>query len=132
MCEVKIKLDPLDILFSQYIRTKAGWKCERCLRRFKPPTASLQCSHFHGRRKKSTRWDPENCAALCFTCHRIFTEQPLVHVLWFKKRLGENRFNALTIRSNTMGMPDKKLIKIWIVEELKKIVSNPRIKHSVG
>jgi len=116
---VRIKLDPLDILFSRYIRTAAGWKCECCFRQFHPPTAQLQCSHFHGRRKKSVRWDPENVAALCFSCHQRFTEHPLEHVEWFKKRLGEKRFDALTIKANTPEKPDKEMIRLWIKEKFK-------------
>lgn len=116
---MRIKIDPLDILFSRYIRTRANWTCERCFRKFVPPTASLQCSHFHGRRKKLVRWDPENAAALCFQCHRICTEQPMIHVEWFKVRLGIKRFNSLLLRANTVQKPDKELIRIWLKKELE-------------
>lgn len=116
---MNIKIDPLDRLFSLYIRTRSGWNCERCKKQFsKENRGSLQTSHFHGRRKQSVRFDPENCASLCFLCHRRFTEHPLEHVEWFKKRLGK-RFDALTIRANTIGKPDRSLIKIWLDNELK-------------
>jgi len=120
---MKIRIDPLDVQFSLYIRTKAGWKCECCRRQFYPPTAQLQNSHFHGRRKKSVRWDPENCAALCFSCHRRFTEHPLEHVEWFSKRLGVTRFNALTVKANSLTKPDKEMIRIWLKEKMKEIES---------
>lgn len=118
---MRIRLDPLDILFSKYIRTKAGWRCEYCGTKYDPPTSALQTSHFHGRRKKTVRWDEQNCAALCFYCHQQFTENPLKHVEWFKKRLGDRRFDMLNLRANTHGKPDKKLIKLWLIQELKRL-----------
>lgn len=117
---MKIKIDPLDVLFSKVIRTRAKGKCEYCLKpkEFK----ELQTSHFHGRRKKSVRWDLDNAAGICFYCHRILTENPLEHTDWFKNRLGEKKFNDLNIRANIrLGMPDKKLVKIMLENELKRI-----------
>lgn len=118
---MRIRIDPLDVLFSTYIRTKAGWKCEMCFKQYHPPTASLQCSHFKGRRNKSTRWEPENCAALCFSCHRRVTEDPEFHRNWFLKRLGEERYNALILKANSYGKPDKKLLKIWLTQSIKNL-----------
>lgn len=122
---MRIRLDGLDILFSRYIRTKAGWKCEYCGKQYQPQTAALQCSHFHGRRRRSTRWDPDNCAALCFYCHRVFTENPIQHVDWFKKRLGTKKFDALMLKSNFHSKPDKKILKMWLKQELERLEKNP-------
>lgn len=119
--DMRIKIRPEDSLFSNYIRSRANWKCERCLRQYTPPTIGLQNSHFHGRRKESVRFDPENCAALCFGCHRIMTEHPLIHVEWFKKRLGEKAFNALTLRANKTGKPDIEMVKLFCRTEIKNM-----------
>lgn len=118
---MKIRIDPLDVLFSRYIRTLAGWRCERCGKQFLPPTNGLHCSHFHGRRKKSVRWDPENAVALCFGCHAHFTGHPLEHVEWFSNRLGVKKFNALTLRANTPQKPDRAMIGLWLKEKLKEV-----------
>jgi len=61
---VRIKIDPLDALFSEYIRCRAIKEvhgCERCLA-WKVDYKGLECSHFHGRAQKSTRWDEDNAA----------------------------------------------------------------------
>ena len=120
---MKIRISKLDKLFSLYIRSRAGWTCERCHKRYQPPTSGLHASHFHGRRKKSVRYDPENAAALCFGCHRYYTENPAAHTEWFKKRLGEKRFDALTLRANLGRKPDLALIEIWLKKELKNVSS---------
>lgn len=116
---MKIKVTALDRKFSLFIRTRAGWSCERCHKVYKPPTKALHCSHFHGRRKKSTRFDPDNCACLCMFCHQTFTENPLEHVEWMKKRLGETRFNLLTLRANQVIKPDLAMVKLWLDKEDK-------------
>ena len=70
---MKIKRDPLDTLFSRYIRMKAGWKCERC--GSTPDKRGLHCHHaIHHRRKLSTRWDEDNCISVCLGCHQYFEE----------------------------------------------------------
>jgi len=99
---LKIKLNPLDILFSKYIRLRAGGKCEYC-----GEAKALQCSHFHGRRKQSTRYDLDNAAGLCFSCHQHLSENPYEHTEFFKKRLGSERFDCLNIRANTVVKRNK-------------------------
>lgn len=121
----KIKRDPLDILFSKVVRNRANGECECCRRIV--GFDRLETSHFHGRRKQSVRFDFENVAALCSGCHRNFTENPAKHNAWFQKRLGENRFNALMIRANTPKAPDRKLIKIFLQNELKTVTEKDLI-----
>jgi len=62
---MKIRIDPLDTLFSEYIRKRVYREgratCERCGKIYYdeikengeiyPAWKNLQCSHFHGRRK---------------------------------------------------------------------------------
>ena len=108
---MKIKIDPLDVLFSRFVRLRAGGVCEYC---DKPKR--LQCSHFHGRRKKSVRWDGDNAAGLCFSCHQYLGENPYVHTEWFKKHLGSEKFEALNIRAN---LPSYGIAKDKLEAELK-------------
>ena len=116
---MRIKTTKLDKLFSEYVRKRAKGICERCLK----PTEfkKLQCSHFHGRRKKIVRWDPENACALDFYCHMHFTENPLEHTEWFKKRLGERRFNALLVRARPGRKPDLELIALGLKKLLEEL-----------
>ena len=111
---MKIRLDPLDKLFSKYIRLRADEHCEYC-GAFKEFT-DLQCSHFHGRRKASTRFDSENCCALCYSCHNYLGEHPNKHNAFFEKRLGSERFEQLNIRAEVITKLDREAIK----EDLKR------------
>ena len=106
------------MVFAQYIRLRAG-VCEYCGEK-----KSLQCSHFHGRRKLSTRYDPENCCGICFSCHQYFHEHPNIHTEFFKKRLGSERFEQLNIRANMikkMSKLDKENLKIYYIKKIKKL-----------
>ena len=111
---MKIRIDPLDTLFSRLVRLLANGKCEHCGR-----NKRLECSHFHGRRKLSTRWDLLNAAALCFSCHRYFQENPYQHTEWFKRRLGTERFEELNIRAEMILKPDKDKIKADLKEKIQ-------------
>ncbi|KKM70644.1 hypothetical protein LCGC14_1438740 [marine sediment metagenome] len=117
-----MKLDPLDKLFSQYIRMRAISRvggCERCLHT-KTSYKQLQCSHFHGRARKSVRWDEDNAVGLCGACHMYLTAQPHIHEEWFKEKLGD-RFDLLLARMrNTHPKPDKNLLWIYYREKIKE------------
>lgn len=114
---MRIRLDPIDKLFSRFIRLRAGGRCEYC-RQVKP----LQCSHYHGRRKRSTRWFEDNCSALCFSCHIYLGENPYQHTEWIKKRLGSERFELLNIRAETTcTKPDKEAIKRDLKEKISML-----------
>lgn len=127
---MKIRIDKLDVLFSKYIRmraiTRAGG-CERCLSpridivKDNGDTYSawkqLQCAHFHGRSRKSVRWDEDNCAGLCFGCHQYLDSHAMEKVEWFKNYLGEEAFDLLNARLT--GKPDKAGLMLYYKEKLK-------------
>ena len=116
-----IKIDAADRVFSQYIRTRAGWSCERCGKHYEPPTSALQCSHFVGRRNENTRFSDENCSALCYGCHGYFTANPNEHREWMLKKLGKKRFDALIVAGHIMKKKDRKLSLIIAKELLKNL-----------
>jgi len=111
---MKIKLDNLDKLFSKFVRLRAGGICEYC-----GQNKVLQCSHFVGRRKRSVRFDPDNAAGLCFSCHMYLGENPHIHTDWFRKRLGSERFENLNIRSNIITKIDRDKIEADLKERIK-------------
>ena len=117
---MKIRLDPLDRLFSRYIRLRDGGICQRC-GKYVGLTQGLHCAHFHGRANRNTRYDDQNSVSLCFGCHRHFHAHPLEFVEFFKARLGEQAFDMLRARANEVGRPDKKAIELWLKKELKKL-----------
>lgn len=124
---MRIRIDPLDILFSKYIRLRALKRvggCERCLSPKK--ISELQCSHFHGRRKKSVRWHEDNAVGLCFSCHRYFTENPLEHTEFFKEKLGI-RFEPLRITANIPQKVDKDLIQIYLEQKMGELDAQKKV-----
>ncbi len=117
---MRIKIDPLDQLFSKVIRLRANNKCEIGgeYRNYN----SLSCCHNWGRRKKSVRWDLDNACAGCFYHHRMIDENAEDKIAFFKKYLGEERYKKLGQRANwpNLKRPDRKLIKLMLEKELAK------------
>lgn len=117
----KAKIDGADKAFSLYIRTKAEWKCERCRRQYSPPTSALHCSHFVGRGKENTRFEPLNATALCFGCHQYFTSHPAEHYQWQVGRLGQDMVDRLQLAGNTYRKKDRKSEELYWKLELNKL-----------
>lgn len=113
----KVKIDAADRAFSQYIRTRDKWTCQRCNTYYKPPTMALHCSHFQGRGKEATRFDPSNADALCYGCHQYFTSHPAEHYNWQVERKGQAVIDELVMRSNTYKKKDRKFeAALWRAE----------------
>lgn len=118
----RLKRSKADILFSLYIRTRAKWKCERCHTEHQPPTSALHCSHFFGRGNKAVRWDIDNACALCYGCHQFLGSRPVEHAEFFKKRLGDKKYDALVLRAHIPTKVDQKLIQLHLEMLLKELV----------
>ena len=98
-----IKRNRFDIVFSDYIRYRDKWTCQRCNKKYPVKTRGLQCSHFYGRRSYATRFEPANAMALCYRCHIHVAEYPMEHVdLWESKFSKEetDRINYLHYQTN--------------------------------
>ncbi len=96
-----IRINPLDQLFSQVIRTRDNWTCQRCGRYFPEGSRQgLDCSHFFGRANRGTRWDEENACAHCRGCHAYFTANPILFTEWVQSRLGPERYQLLSVRAH--------------------------------
>lgn len=99
----KIKIDKADKVFSQYIRLRDGF-CKRCKSKVQVNSKGLpithQASHFKGRGKEATRFDPENVDCLCSGCHFYFTGQPDEHYLWQIETKGQAAVDAIILRAN--------------------------------
>lgn len=48
----------------------------------------LHCAHFMTRGNWSTRFDPDNVAALCYGCHSYLDRNPYEKQAWFEAHLG--------------------------------------------
>ncbi len=95
-----IKRSGSDIIFSRKIRERDGWTCQRCGKRYEPPTSALHCAHMYSRRIKATRWDKDNACALCFGCHQYIDSHPNEKLAFFRELLGDSRFDALSARAH--------------------------------
>lgn len=119
----KVKLRSTDKLFSLYIRTRDNWTCQFCHRDFSEKKGGLDCSHYWTRGRENTRFDPENCIALCKYHH-----DKLGHGDGrddYKKlmleRLGQEELDKLDIRAYTYKKRDDILDKLCIKELLKEV-----------
>lgn len=120
-----IKVDKSDKFFSWYIRGRDK-QCVRCHspitynHRGKPNNHTN--SHFFGRAKESTRFDPLNCDTLCFGCHRIWGSDDREAYRDFKiKQLGQKEFDRLTLRANTYQKKDRAMSLLYVKELLKSL-----------
>lgn len=66
----KPSLHTLDSLFSQAVRQRDSYTCQRCGTRYAKGSSGLHASHFIGRANRSTRWCFDNVDALCNGCHQ--------------------------------------------------------------
>lgn len=105
-----IKRDKADSLFSKYVRLSQK-ECVHCHRRGTGDLSieGLQASHFHGRRKESTRYDLENVDCLCISCHRYFTEHKTEYEQWKLEQLGQKEYDLLLLRANNYMRKDRKM-----------------------
>ncbi len=114
---MKIRIDPLDQLFSRFIRLRDK-VCQRC----GSLTNTIACAHFHGRSSKAVRWDEDNACGLCMGCHSYLDAHPMEKVEFFRQRLGQEKFDALNGRlRQTWPRPDKKLIEIYLRQKIKEL-----------
>lgn len=118
-----IKIDPADKAFSQWIRLRDR-ECRRCHSpvRFneKGLPISHQASHFKGRRKEATRFEPLNVDTLCGGCHAYFTENPAEHEAWQVMVKSQKVVDKLILQSNTYAKKNRELEKIYWRQKLKE------------
>lgn len=106
---MKVRRNKLDIVFSLLVRTLAKWTCQRCQRYFpEDERRYLHCSHFHSRRKQSTRFDKNNATAHCFTCHQYLGENPIEFQRWILAHLGPKEYELLNGRAGQTVKRNKK------------------------
>jgi len=97
-----LKRTKWDIVFSKYYRVRDNWTCQRCSKTLPEGSMGLHCSHFVGRSNYATRFNEDNCEALCFGCHRILGGNPIEHREHKLMILGEERFQELVEESRLL------------------------------
>ena len=114
-----MRLRKADQLFSKAMKCRWGWTCARCGKKYPEGSRGIHLAHFHGRRKESVRFDPENVNLLCYGCHSYFHQNPKEHELWKIKQLGQKRFDLLTLRANTYCKRDDKMVELYYKKKIK-------------
>lgn len=104
---MNLKRTTADALFSNYIRLRDNYTCQKCGKHIPPPTSYIHCSHLYSRKWYATRFDESNAIALCGSmwpqpggCHGYFEGNPVAHRNFFYKRLGKKRFDKLFKKHN--------------------------------
>ena len=119
----KVKIFPSDREWSNYVRTRDQWTCQRCNKQYQPPTSALHCSHFWSRGNWSVRYDDDNCEALCYGCHSYLGGNPNEHHEYKLEKLGEERFEALRERRNDHKSGSR---KYYLSKEFRKIIKEKK------
>ena len=104
-----MKRDTADTAFSNFIREKNNWTCQKC-KKYYPEghRQGLHCSHFFSRRHQSTRYYSKNATAHCFSCHQHLGGNPIEFSEWIRQHLGDADYEALIVRKNTICKRTKK------------------------
>ena len=125
----KITEKILDTAYSKYIRNRDS-VCQYPLRWPDDYHAGyLQNSHFHGRSARSTRYDDENCDAMCGRHHQFLEGRKEAEYKWWKeKQLGKVRLKALEQRYVKMRpRPPTEIEKREMIELWKTPIANRSI-----
>lgn len=123
---MRIKIDKADQLFSIYIRMR-DQRCVRCgspvqFSEINGKPISHEASHYFGRGKETTRFDPENVDCLCFGCHKYWGSDGKEDYREFKiQQLGKKGFENLRIRSEMRGNRDREASYLYAKELLKRL-----------
>ncbi len=116
---MRIKINATDVLMSKYVKLLAGGVCEWC---GKTPDPMGYHNHHGvaGRRYKNTRWEPDNCVALCLSCHNFLSDFPKINTEFFIKRLGSDRVEQLEILARSQPLKrDEKQIRADLRVKIK-------------
>lgn len=121
-----IKITEADRWFSKALRESRGNNCENC--GASGLVKKMECCHIYGRANKSTRWDTANCVCMCHTCHRHYTENPLLFHDWLTQHLGSGMLELLLEKKNRIFKTNKAIradIAKYYREEYKLLVADP-------
>ena len=114
-----------DKVFSDFIRDRDDWTCRNCGKDFRHRTGELHNSHFWSRKISITRFDPENCVALCFYCHKweFETQKQGVYKQLMIDWLGQEKYDALEKKSNIVMKREHAIVEFmqWIEPHLKTL-----------
>tara|TARA_R110002073_G_scaffold52625_1_gene136736 strand:+ start:1346 stop:1801 length:456 start_codon:yes stop_codon:yes gene_type:complete len=119
-----MKRDKYDITFSEIIRLRDNYTCQRCGKFFPEGSrGGLDCSHFAGRARLAGRYHPENACAKCRGCHQHLSANPILFADFIKTALGD-RFDFMRRATNTvvkLDRAEKDEIRKHHLSEIKRL-----------
>ena len=131
-----IKLRRTDILFSRYLQSLRGWKCEKCgrLGKYEGETLyKMEASHYYSRRIENLRFDEVNVRCLCFICHQRMgghtRDENGEYDLWMKEILGDIQYKLLKLRANMYKKRDDKG-DLMIIKHFMNESGNSNTRHT--
>jgi len=103
-----IKRTSADKWFSDYIRARDNWTCQRCGRKFpdyieggdNTALGGLDNAHCFTRGHNLVRFEPNNAVALCYGCHSYLDANPTEKFSFFEDRVGTETFEDMRIKSH--------------------------------
>ena len=123
--KMSIKRTPLDIAFSDYIRTRDKWTCRNCNAIALKGIVEIQCAHLHTRANKGIRVDPDNAVALCKPCHCYFTFRKEEWRSWCIQHFGQAYMDKLLVkyygRSAKLVDSEKEILRLDFVKRTKAL-----------
>jgi len=90
-----VKRDRADAEWSDIVRSRDWWTCQRCGRYYAPPTRALHAAHLFSRGRKRTRTEADVGVALCYGCHRYLDAHRDQRRALGIKKLGRKRYDEL-------------------------------------
>lgn len=131
---MKIKNTKTDKVFSLAIREAYNWTCQCCGKQSpNNEYGFIDAAHCFSRRHRFTRWYPVNVAALCRACHLKQTNEPDLHVTFWKQFLGEDYGNMRELKNSLhkVTKKDEEAIHKHYKAELERI-KELRMNGKVG
>ena len=94
---IRMRISAADRAMSDWIRTRAGWKCEVCGLPFPERSPDLQHSHFikRGGPTEVVRHHEDNGVAACPDCHRKLENRPAAQAALAIKTIGAAKWENL-------------------------------------
>jgi 5-methylcytosine-specific restriction endonuclease McrA len=83
----RIRRTALDRLWSEVVRKRDNYTCQRCGKKYVPPARGLDAAHIISRAYRGmVRYDLSNGVALCVGCHFYFDTHKDEFDLWVDQR----------------------------------------------
>jgi hypothetical protein len=132
-----VKRTALDMYFSDAVRERDNWTCQRCglvdvNGQMTGKSKSLDCSHVYTRKYQSLRTYPDNALTLCRSCHQKMGDRPPEHAQLVQKHLGEVRYQMLLERRANSLIKYTKADKKELLKHYKSEVKRLRDLRKTG